>query len=304
MSLRMRLTESGWRQTLKAETGVSGGVSNPVEVEVDLNVAEPDPRAVEGPDGEKLRSLIGRDALRPLFQTVVRRSSRRLVLPEGGIVELALDDGHVRAGDATAQLREAEFELIAGEASSLLAAAQALLAGVEFRFGTESKAERGYRLLLGEPDPVPRPEKAIAEPLTEGQGCAEAFAAACQSAARQTLHNWQAVLASADTEGPHQLRIGLRRLRMALNAFRLAIDDDALRQLEQDAKHFFRRVGELRDLDVLTAEIAGPLALRGGDRDGFATLMKLLRRRVKRLAIMTPHRRPILTPHFGEAFAL
>jgi hypothetical protein len=25
---------------------------------------------------------------------------------------------------------------------------------------------------------------------------------------------------------------------------------------------------------------------------------------VKRLAIMTPHRRPILTPHFGEAFAL
>jgi hypothetical protein len=24
---------------------------------------------------------------------------------------------------------------------------------------------------------------------------------------------------------------------------------------------------------------------------------------VKRLAIMTPHRRPILTPHFGEAFA-
>jgi triphosphatase len=282
MSLRMRRTERGWLQTLKAKTGVRGGVSNPLEIEVDLDAAEPDPGTVEGPAGEKLRALIGRDALRPMFQTVVRRSSRRLVLPEGGAIELALDEGHVRAGEATAELREAELELLAGDASSLLTVAEALLAGVEFRFGSESKAERGYRLLRGEPDPAAKPEKSIAEPLTEGQSCAEAFAAACRSAARQVLHNWQVVLESADPEGPHQLRIGLRRLRTALHAFRPAIDSDALRQLLHDARHLSRRVGELRDLDVLSADIVGPLVSRGGDRDGFVSLVKLLRRRITR----------------------
>jgi len=282
MSLRMRPTERGWRQTFKAETGVRGGVSNPLEIEVDLDAAEPDPRAAEGPAGEKLRALLGHDALRPMFQTVVRRSLRRLVLPEGGALELALDEGYVRAGEATAELREAELELLAGDASSLLTVAEALLAGVEFRFGTESKAERGYRLLRGEPDPAVKPEKGIPEPLTRGQSCAEAFAAACRSAARQILHNWQVVLESPDPEGPHQLRIGLRRLRTALHAFRPAIDSDALRQLAHDARHLSCRVGELRDLDVLSADIVGPLASCGGDRDGFASLVKLLRRRITR----------------------
>jgi triphosphatase len=282
MSLRLRGMENGWRQTLKAETSVRGGVSNPVEIEADLHAAEPDPRAVEGPAGETLRALIGRDALRPLFQTVVRRSSRRLSLPDGGAVELALDEGHIHAGDATAELAEAELELLAGDASTLLAAAEGLLAGAEFRFGSESKAERGYRLLRGEPAAVARPEKGVSEALTEGQNCAGAFAAACRSASRQILQNWQAVLVSADPEGPHQLRIGLRRLRSALHAFRPVIDSDALRRLEEDARQVSRRVGELRDLEVLATEIVGSLASRGSGGDGFASLVKLLRRRIAR----------------------
>ncbi len=57
-------------------------------------------------------------------------------------------------------------------------------------------------------------------------------------------------LETDDPEGPHQLRIGLRRLRVALSFFRSAIDSHASRQLAQAAKSLAREAGRTRDLDV------------------------------------------------------
>jgi triphosphatase len=282
ISLRVRRSGRKVRQTVKAETGVRGGVSNPLEVETDLDAAEPSLAAIEGPVGERVRALVGGEPVRPLFETVVERSSRLLSPPGGGSVELALDEGSIRAGDAVAAIHEAELELRAGDAATLLAVAEALLGGIEFRLGLLSKAERGYRLLRGDEDLSASPEKSIPEPVGEDQSCAEVFAATCRSATRQILHNWQVVVDSADPEGPHQLRIGLRRLRSALRAFRPAIDSDALRALGDEARQLAQRVGALRDLDVLAVEIVAPLALRGGGGDGFPALQKLLTKRSAR----------------------
>lgn len=65
---------------------------------------------------------------------------------------------------------------------------------------------------------------------------------------------------SDDPEGPHQLRIGLRRLRVALSFFRPAIDSHAARRLAQEAKWLGREVGKVRDLEVARDLVASALA--------------------------------------------
>jgi CHAD domain-containing protein len=69
-----------------------------------------------------------------------------------------------------------------------------------------------------------------------------------------------AVLETEDPDAAHQLRIGLRRLRSALLAFRPLSDTPALRELESHARVLARTVGELRDADVLIEEIYAPVA--------------------------------------------
>ena len=81
-----------------------------------------------------------------------------------------------------------------------------------------------------------------------------------QSAAAQIAANRMAVLETDDPDAAHQLRIGLRRLRSALCAFRPLSDTPASRELEGHARVLARSVGELRDADVLIEEIYAPVA--------------------------------------------
>ena len=68
---------------------------------------------------------------------------------------------------------------------------------------------------------------------------------------------------SDDPEGPHTLRIGLRRLRVALSFFRPAIDSHASRRLAEDARWLGREIGKVRDLEV-ARDLLAPL---GADAD-------------------------------------
>ena len=51
------------------------------------------------------------------------------------------------------------------------------------------------------------------------------------------------------------MRVGLRRLRSALKAFRSMIDDKTLRDVDQRARNLGRVLSELRDADVLATDI-------------------------------------------------
>ena len=72
-------------------------------------------------------------------------------VPGGALVELALDRGEVRAGDAAIPLSEKELELREGSVRALFDLALALHERVPFRIGAENKAELGMRLLTGRP---------------------------------------------------------------------------------------------------------------------------------------------------------
>src|SRR5262249_57541055 len=94
-------------------------------------------------------------------KTVSQRTTRSIKVLDSEI-ELAVDDGEVRAGNERQHLHEADLELKAGSAEGLLIAAEKLLTGHELKPSSRSKAERGYRLALGKKDTSTEPEKARA----------------------------------------------------------------------------------------------------------------------------------------------
>jgi triphosphatase len=73
-------------------------------------------------------------------------------------------------------------------------------------------------------------------------------------------HNLQCVLTTLDPEGPHQLRIALRRTRVALRVFEPVMRRKASERLVETARVLGRIVGELRDADVMIDEIISPAA--------------------------------------------
>jgi inorganic triphosphatase YgiF len=207
----------------------------------------------------KVEKAIERSILEPVFETVVERTTRQLHSAEGSL-ELALDDGVLRAGSAENSLCEAELELKSGSPQCLLQTAAQLFAAAPVRLATGSRVERGYSLALGKTNGHVEPQRAELPQLAGNHTCAQAFALIVQSAAAQIAANRVAVLETEDPDAAHQLRIGLRRLRSALLAFRPLSDTPAMRELEGQARSLARSVGELRDADVLIEEIYAPVA--------------------------------------------
>ncbi|MGQ0534094.1 MAG: CHAD domain-containing protein [Caulobacteraceae bacterium] len=72
--------------------------------------------------------------------------------------------------------------------------------------------------------------------------------------------NLRCVLTSVEPEGPHQLRVSLRRLRVVLRTFRSLMRDEPLTALQVAAREIGSIAGDLRDADVMIDEIIRPAA--------------------------------------------
>jgi triphosphatase len=143
ISLRLRSDGESWKQTVKSGTGVEHGVSNPVEAETVVEQPEPDlDRIGNRKIRRKVEKAVAQSILEPVFETVVERTTRQLHSGEGEL-ELALDEGTVRAGAAENALCEAELELKSGAPECLLETAAKLFGNAPVRFSESSKAERG-----------------------------------------------------------------------------------------------------------------------------------------------------------------
>lgn len=258
-SLRVRRVGRKWVQTVKAGTGVTGGLSRPREAEAEVAGPAPDLTLIREPAmREGLWQVIDGEPLAPAFETVMRRTTR-VFRREGDetCIEMALDAGEIRAGEAVQPLFEAELELKSGDPAALFALAGSLPALAGARFSRLSKAGRGYALAAGD-ETGTAPVTACEAELTPWTGLAPAFRAILLSCMDQIAGNRDAVLERDDPEGPHQLRVGLRRLRSALKVHQPLIDADERRALDAAARDLALSVGELRDLDVLVEEIVEP----------------------------------------------
>jgi triphosphatase len=84
------------------------------------------------------------------------------------------------------------------------------------------------------------------------------------------------VVGTEASEGPHQLRIGMRRLRTAFAVFGESLGKDRLAPLSDVARDLGQAVGRLRDLDVLIEEVVGGAAALGLDAPAHEALKRAL----------------------------
>ncbi len=280
IALRTRKIGRNWVQTVKAKGEITAGISNHVEIETPVRGSAPSIDAIsDAALRQKIREIIGHSPLSPVIETHIKRTARFLAPPTGGLVELCLDDGELRAGGRVAPIREAEIELANGDPAEVFQVAQHIFAGEVLRYSTDSKAALGYRLLAGE-DAQPRLEPVFAKApgLKPAMTAEEAMQAILRSCFEQIAGNLAVAIKTELPEGPHQLRVGLRRLRSALTVFKPLMAMEGVEPISAEAKALGGTVGALRDMDVLISDVVGAAAkAMEAERDpGFKSLTKAL----------------------------
>jgi triphosphatase len=243
VSLRVRQTGKKRVQTIKT---VNGGISlSRGEWEHKLHGDEPDLQAARGTALEPLLSRKLKRELEPIFATHVQRTF--LPLRSGNSqIELALDEGHVRAGQKSSPLAEVELELKKGTASDLFKAARRVAGLAPIKLALKSKSEQGYDLIT---DQSSRAFHGSTIVLRHDTHIAAAFQVIGRSVLRHIAANEPAVSA-ADPEGVHQMRVGVRRLRAAIAVFSELLDCKQTEQIKRDLKWLAGKLGPVRDLDV------------------------------------------------------
>ena len=265
VSLRVRQTGKKRVQTIKT---VNGGISlSRGEWEHKLQGDEPDLRAARGTALEPLLSGKLRRDLEPIFATHIQRTF--LPLRSGNSrIELALDEGHVRAGQKSSPLAEVELELKKGTASDLFKAARRVAGLAPIKLALKSKSEHGYDLIADQPSRAFHGSKIV---LRHDTRIAAAFQVIGRSVLRHIAANEPAVTA-ADPEGVHQMRVGVRRLRAAIAVFSELLDGEQTEQIKRDLKWLAGKLGPVRDLDVF---LKGKIELFEGSDSPTAGLPEL-----------------------------
>jgi triphosphatase len=252
-SLRVRAVGEQRLQTLKLEGSITAGLFERDEFESPVNGDRPDLDALLTliPKGSKAIDILAKpnlaERLEPLFLTRINRCAAILQLPDGTELEVAMDDGAVEAtAGPTAPIHGVELELKNGEPEQLYNLALALLHDVPLRIDHLSKADRGYGLLVQEQIAAVK-----AEPLKlkKRGSVEEAFQAIARNCLAQVHGNERGVVFGQDPSSVHQMRVGLRRLRSALDLFAPVIPAPV--DFDNELRWIAGELGKARDWEVL-----------------------------------------------------
>ena len=255
-SLRVRKIGKTYTQCLKRQSEPLGAIIGRIEWEAELPDQIPQIDLLENKKiRTKLKRLTG-DNLQAVFQSVVRRQSRKLKFDDGTTVSLDIDVGEVTAGDAVQPICELELELLSGSAAHIFELAATINQTVPFRISTVSKAARGYSLLSKE---EPRAQKWRQSKLFKNFTGEQAFVDNLQQAISYLQANEASVLLD-DAEGIHQMRVALRRLRAGLEIFQANIAQEKYDWIVSEAKWLRDELSAARSWDVFIDEFVAPVA--------------------------------------------
>jgi triphosphatase len=244
VSLRVRREGKKHLQTVKTSNDAISFRRG--EWESKLANDEPDLRAARGTALQPLISKKLKRDLKPIFATHVHRTFIPLRPRNGSRVELALDEGHVRAGQKSAPLAEVELELKKGGVTDLFKAARVVAKLVPVKLALKSKSQQGYDLIA---DQSPRCVHAPRIVLQHEANLTQAIQAIGSSVLWHLAANEPAVEAG-DPDGIHQMRVGVRRLRATISVFAELLHGKQTEQLTRDLKWLTGKLGPVRDLDV------------------------------------------------------
>ncbi len=267
MALRLRQAGGQWLQTLKGGGGVEAGLHSRNEWETEVAGQALDLPALRA-TGAKLPPGIAK-SLQPVFSTDFTRSVLELRY-DGAAIELCMDSGEIRAGTRTRPISELELELKEGEPQALFHLALELLEIVPLEVEPSSKAEYGYGLFGGgEPAVV----KARFPRLQEDERTASALRNMIASCLLHVQGNVPGAIANLDEEYLHQVRVGLRRLRVVLAMARAWRSDAVLDALRAETGELSERLGVVRDWDVFVAQILRPVSEAFPQHAGLAAVL-------------------------------
>ncbi|CAG2155207.1 hypothetical protein LMG31506_05328 [Cupriavidus yeoncheonensis] len=265
-ALRVRRNGDQIVQTLKSSGEQRGGLFEREEYESSLKEAKPDLEALRAavPKSSPLSAVLKNgslsDRLVPIFRSTVSRRLWTLKLESGEEIEVALDSGKITAAQQTRSFSELELELKAGDPRCLTEVGLRLIDKVPMSLSMQSKSDRGYELLVSDSRPA---VKAQPIALKMKDTVKEALCKILQNCLDQVHANAPLVATGHSPEGVHQMRVGLRRLRSALDMF-----DDVITTptaIADEINWIADELGQSRDWYVL-AHLTLPQVDAGEDK--------------------------------------
>lgn len=249
-------------QTVKSDHDTGGSPLARGEWEDEIASPAPDPQA---PQTGRFLAPEFVEQLVPLFRTEITRRTITLHEDEDTRIEAAVDRGRISAAsagvaasaEASEPVSEIELELKSGDPGTLYDVALALLDVAPVRIERRSKAERGYRLAEAAPSVPVAPAHSAPIALDPAMRCGDALRRIGLACLDQVMRNEAPSLAGLP-EGIHQMRVGIRRLRAALSAFRSVLPDEQRRWAADQMRWLGETLGSARNLDVFEHSLLDP----------------------------------------------
>ncbi|MDS0860883.1 CHAD domain-containing protein [Burkholderia pseudomultivorans] len=257
-SLRVRTHGDRTVQTIKLDGPAQAGLYQRGEFETPVEGPVPDLSLfndsipADSDLGKLIRDKRTAPDLEPRFVTRIRRTVLPLRAQPGEEIEFAIDEGTIETETDSASLVAVEMELKQGRPERLYQIALELLATVPLRLDPMSKAERGYEMLLQQHQ---APVKARPVTLHKRDSIEAAFRTIAYNCLEQVHANERGVVSGHDPSSVHQMRVGLRRLRSALDLFDKVIP--AYPGLQDELRWIASELGEARDWEVLARSTLG-----------------------------------------------
>ncbi len=148
LAYRTRKEGYRWVACLKGSGVSENGLHQRMEIEREVEHGEADLTVFADTDGAQLIEAHLSSELVPIVETEFTRTSW-LMGDRTAKIEIALDEGEIRAGGKTAPIREIELELKAGEVESVHVLANWLKQQFALTEENDSKYARGLALRRG-----------------------------------------------------------------------------------------------------------------------------------------------------------
>jgi triphosphatase len=254
MGVRVRGCNGKYEQTLKTQKSVSGGLHERLEFNVPLESDTPDP--VLFPKEAWPNDLECRPEdmlLEPQFSTFFTRHTINLSHPKGGC-ELVFDEGEVSTENSTKAINEIELELVSGDVSVLIEAAEAL--NTEgLRLSDVSKAAQGYTLLSGVKAKIKTLPVCLSLPAAVTTE--RVFVQSCQTALEHWQYHEHLYFESSSPKLLPEIATGIRLLLQSLALFLPVLQCEPLLRLQRDVLTFSEKwlwVDELQSTRFLLSK--------------------------------------------------